>query len=178
MVREQRLQDATLLDVGGGIGVLAHEFLDDGVRSAVLVDGSTAYLTVASEEAASRGTNERLRVLHGDFVEVARDLDAAAVVTLDRVVCCYPDYRALLAAAAAKSHGLLAISYPRDRWFVRLVMGVENLARRLARNAFRTYVHPPQEMDRVLEEAGYRPVRTHEGFVWRVALFAWAGESV
>lgn len=171
LLRESPLQNVTLLDVGGGIGVLAHELLGGEARSAVLVDASTAYLAAANAEAATRGHADRFSVRHGDFVDIAGDLDDADVVTLDRVVCCYPDYRALLAAAAAKSRRLLALSYPRDRWHVRLVIAVENLARRLARNAFRTFVHPPHEMHRVLETAGYRPVREHTGFVWRVMLF-------
>jgi len=177
MVRERPLEHVTLLDVGGGIGVLVHELVGDGVRFAVLVDGSTAYLAMAGEEAASRGNAERLRVLHGDFVEVARDLHAADVVTLDRVVCCYPDYRALLAAAAEKSRNLLVLSYPRDRWFVRFVIALENFGRRLIRDPFRTFVHPPEEMGRVLREAGFAPRRTHDGLVWRVALFTRDGDT-
>jgi hypothetical protein len=57
----------------------------------------------------------------------------AAIVTLDRVVCCYPDYRQLLEQVAESTIDLLALSYPRDRWYVRLGVGAENLLRRLHR---------------------------------------------
>ncbi len=177
MVRERSLEDATLLDVGGGIGVLVHELVGSGARSAVLVDASTAYLAVATAEAASRGIADQVRVLHGDFLEVARDLGGADVVTLDRVVCCYPDYRALLAAAADQSRNLLVLSYPRDRWYVRFVIALENVARRLRRDPFRTFVHPPEEMGRVLRGAGFVLRRTHDGLVWRVALFTRDGDA-
>lgn len=177
MVRELLLEDVTLLDVGGGIGVLVHELVGSEARSAVLVDASSAYLAVATAEAVSRGIADRVRVLHGDFLEVARDLDAADVVTLDRVVCCYPDYRALLAAAARKSRKLLALSYPRDRWYVRLVIALENFARRLRGDPFRTFVHPPEEMGRVLRGAGFAPRRTHDGIVWQVVLFTRDGRA-
>src|SRR3982750_3700676 len=34
----------TLLDVGGGVGVIAHEMLATGTSSAVIVDASSAFL--------------------------------------------------------------------------------------------------------------------------------------
>jgi hypothetical protein len=42
------------------------------------------------------------------------------VVTLDRVVCCYPDAETLLRAAAQRARKLVAFTYPRDRWYVRV----------------------------------------------------------
>jgi hypothetical protein len=53
------------------------------------------------------------------------------VVTLDRVVCCYPDPEALLGAAAAKTRQVLAFTYPRDRWYVRTMFAFGNFWLRL-----------------------------------------------
>jgi magnesium-protoporphyrin O-methyltransferase len=161
----------SLLDVGGGIGIIVHELLARGVGSAVLVDASPAYLEAAEEVAQERGIAGRLRLLHGDFVEVARQVDPADVVTLDRVVCCYPDYRRLLAAAADRCRAALAFSYPSDRWYVRLVTALQNLGRRLARDPFRTFVHPEKDMQRVLAESGLRLRDVTGGLVWRVAVY-------
>lgn len=166
-----------LLDVGGGIGVIAHELLARGVRSALLVDAASAYLETAAAEARNGGYAERLRLLHGDFVNVAPEVAAADVVTLDRVVCCYPDYRRLLAAAADKCGKALALSYPRDRWYVRLVVALLNLGRRLARDPFRAFVHPEKEFQRVLAESGLRLRDMRDGLVWRVALYAREAET-
>lgn len=99
-VRSLGLKDAALPDVGGGIGAIHHELLEDVAREATHVDASSAYLKVATEEARRRGHGERVRFIHADFTDVADDLPKADVVTLDRVVCCYPDYRGLLQAAA------------------------------------------------------------------------------
>src|SRR5262249_33500334 len=90
----------------------------------------------------------------GDFAVVAATLPDADVVTLDRVVCCYPDAEALLAAAARRTRQLLAISYPRDRWYVRLVIFLENWARKIKGNPFRAFVHSPRGMVFVWESAG------------------------
>ncbi len=79
----------TLLDIGGGVGVIQHELLRAGVTEASGVEASAAYLAAAREEAARQGHADRLRLSHGNFVELAPTLPPADVVTLDRVVCTY-----------------------------------------------------------------------------------------
>src|SRR6187551_2694307 len=46
---------ATLLDIGGGVGVLHHELLDRGVSRAWELEPSTAFVQAAAEEAGRRG---------------------------------------------------------------------------------------------------------------------------
>jgi magnesium-protoporphyrin O-methyltransferase len=116
--------------------------------AAVAVEASTAYLAAAAEEAGRRHRSGSISFVHGDFVHVAEQLDVADVVTLDRVVCCYMDYTSLLREAARHAKGSLALSYPRDRWFVRLGVRLENALRRLRSNTFRTFVHPVDDMQR------------------------------
>jgi len=77
----------SLLDVGGGVGVLAHELLANGAQSATLVDASPASLDAARMESEHRATRERLRLIEGDLVEIAADVPSADIVTLDKVVC-------------------------------------------------------------------------------------------
>ena len=43
----------SVLDVGGGIGVLQHELLAAGARTALQVEASSAYVAAASREAES-----------------------------------------------------------------------------------------------------------------------------
>jgi len=86
----------TLLDIGSGIGSLTFGLLERGIIHAVAVDASSAYNAVAREEAARLGRADVMRFVNADFVSVAPELPAATVVTLDRVVCCYPSYEALL----------------------------------------------------------------------------------
>jgi 2-polyprenyl-3-methyl-5-hydroxy-6-metoxy-1,4-benzoquinol methylase len=49
------LREGTLLDIGGGLGILGLELLDAGLSRAVVVEASSAYLAAASEEATRRG---------------------------------------------------------------------------------------------------------------------------
>jgi len=161
----------SLLDVGGGIGVIVHELLEGGVREATLVEAAPAFLAAAEAEAARRGQAERVHFVHGDFVEIADGQPNADTVTLDRVVCCYPDCEGLVAAAASKADRLLVLSYPRDRWFVKAVLGAINLSRWLVRSAFRVFVHPPGRMRELIEAAGFRRESVRDTPFWQVAVF-------
>jgi magnesium-protoporphyrin O-methyltransferase len=161
----------SLLDVGGGIGVIVHELLADGVSEATLVDAAPAYLAAAKAEAARRGHTDRIRFVQGDFVDVAAELPAADAVTLDRVVCCYPDCDALLQSATSRANKLLVLSYPRDRWFVRWMLAAINLSRWVVRSAFRVFVHPPGRMHELIEAAGFRQHSLHDTPFWQVAVF-------
>lgn len=171
-VRQLGLQDATLLDIGGGVGVIYHELLGDVVREATHVDASEAYLEAAREESTRRGHAQRIQFIHADFTEIAGQLAQADVVTLDRVVCCYPDFRLLLRAAANRSRRLLAMTYPRQTWYLRVGLDVVNFLQRLRRNPFRVFLHPIQEMERLLNHEGLRRISVKHLFVWEVAVYA------
>src|SRR3990172_1934980 len=70
-LRSLELKDAALLDIGGGIGAIHHELLDDIARQATHVDASSAYLKAAEEETGRRGHAGRVRFVHADFTDVA-----------------------------------------------------------------------------------------------------------
>ncbi len=140
------LASGTLLDIGTGIGALAFELLDCGVREAAVIDASPAYLEVVRLEAERRHRSGAITVYQGDFVSVASAMPTADIVTLDRVICCYANHKPMLVEALRHARRAFAFSYPRDRWFVRLVTRFENGVRWLRRSAFRTVVHSPDAM--------------------------------
>lgn len=170
-VRSLRLKDATLLDIGGGVGTIHHELLKDTARQATHVDASSAYLNIAREESARLGNNDRVQFIHADFTDVANDLPQADIVTLDRVVCCYPDFRGLLKAAAGHSRRALAMTYPRETWYLRIALRAVNFFQRLRRDSFRVFLHPVAGMDTLLRDAGLERVSLKRLFVWEMALY-------
>jgi magnesium-protoporphyrin O-methyltransferase len=170
-IRSLNLRDAELLDVGGGIGVIHHELLEDIVDHATHVDASSAYLQEAKAEAARRGHDRHVRFIHADFTDVAPDLPKADIVTLDRVVCCYPDFRGLLKAAADHSRRALALTYPRETWYLRIGLRIANFFQRLRRDPFRVFLHPVAEMDALLKREGFERVSLRRLFVWEMALY-------
>ncbi len=156
-----------VLDIGGGIGALALELLTRGATHATLVDASPAYVAAAGEEAGRRGRAEAVRIIHADFLAIEDQLPTADVVTLDRVICCYPAFVPLLEGAMRHSTRWLALSYPRDRWYVRSVVAAGNGIRRVGGTGFRGYVHPAAAMADLIRGGGF--VRRH-----RAGTLAWA----
>lgn len=171
-LRRAGVSGRTVLDIGSGVGALSFELLTAGASNATLADASPAYMAAARAEAAHAGVLDRLELIQGDFVETVRGIPAADIVVLDRVVCCYPAWTPLLAAAMSRGRALLGLTYPRARADVRLVMAIENLRRRLKGDAFRAFVHPPAAMEAALRANGWRLVSRGGTFVWRVDLYA------
>ena len=170
-LKREPLQHATLLDIGAGIGVIHHELLSAGARSATHVDATEANIEAARQETARKGHVGSVEFVQGDFVELASEIPAADVVTLDRVICCYPNMEQLVSASAAKARRLYGAVYPRDAWLNKAWVAVENLARRILGNPFRTFVHPVTAIDDILARNGFNRRSARDTFVWRVAVY-------
>lgn len=170
-VRSLGLKDASLLDVGGGIGTIHHELLKDVASEATHVDASSAYLKVATEEAKRLGHEAQVKFIHADFTDVAENLRQADVVTLDRVVCCYPNFRELLKAAAGRSRRAVALTYPRETWYLRIGLRVINFFQSLGNDPFRVFLHPVHEMESLLNDEGLKKISVRRLFVWEIALY-------
>jgi 2-polyprenyl-3-methyl-5-hydroxy-6-metoxy-1,4-benzoquinol methylase len=167
----QGVRDVTVLDIGGGVGAVQLELLAAGARRVVNADASPAYQTVVRGEAERRGTLDRIEFYLGDFVELAPALPAMDVVTLDRVICCYPDMAALVQTSAAHARSLWGAVFPRERRSVRAVLGLFNLWQRIRRKAFRVYVHPTTRVEQELRAQGLAPLFVGRTFVWQVMVW-------
>ena len=167
---ELGLSHGSLLDIGGGVGALTFELLDRGTTKALVVDASSAYAAAAREEVARTGRMDSATIVQGDLLALAGKLPVADLVTLDRVVCCYPAYEPMLHEVVRHALRGVALSYPRDRWFVRSGMWLEN-ARRARKSGFRTFVHPPAQMQQVIERAGFKLARRRTTLAWTVDVF-------
>jgi magnesium-protoporphyrin O-methyltransferase len=171
MIKEHGVTGATILDIGGGIGVIDHELLRAGAGHAVLVEASPPALRVARDEASRRGSFDRIGFVDGDFVANAASIDRADVVTLDRVICCYPDVDALVRLSADRARSLYGLVLPRDRWFLRFGSRLLNAWYRLRGFGYRSFAHPNARVDALAAEAGLQPRREQNTFVWRVVVY-------
>jgi Methyltransferase domain len=165
------LTSGVLLDIGGGFGALTLDLLDRGMSRAVMVEASSAYLAAAADEAARRGRAAAIQFVHDDFLAVANQLPRSDVVTLDRVVCCYPLYEPLLKEALRHAQRGFAFSYPRDRWYVRIGVWFENTMRSRRGNPFRTFVHPVKSMQRAITHAGFTLESRRTTLAWCADVF-------
>ena len=165
------VQGLTHLDIGGGVGVVAHTLLERGTRLASGVDASPEYVAVAEEDARLRGLESRVRHEIGDFLDRAPHIPPADLVSLDKVLCCYPDMRGLARAAAERATRRLGLVYPVDRWWTRLLLRVPNLWFRLVRNPFRVYVHDSLDVLRTVREAGLERISQTRSGLWWVEVY-------
>jgi magnesium-protoporphyrin O-methyltransferase len=168
-LQREGIEGLTVLELGGGIGEIQLELLKRGARSSLNLELSPAYDAEAQRlirEAGLVGRAERR--LH-DIAVDPDGVEAADIVVLHRVVCCYPDYERLLTAAAGHARRMLVFSHPPRNAASRLLVGAQNLVFRLKRSRFRTFAHPPAAMLAVLERHGLQHAFTHDGFVWHVA---------
>jgi 2-polyprenyl-3-methyl-5-hydroxy-6-metoxy-1,4-benzoquinol methylase len=167
----QRTRDETLLDIGGGVGVISHELLQDGFVQAVQVDASACYIAASEEEAIRRGRRDRLEYHHGDFIDLASRLAPADIVTLDRVICCYPDVERLVADSASKARHLYGLVFPRERWLTRAGVLIANLWFRARGSAFRVYLHPAEVVESVIHRCGFRRTSLTHSVLWQVSTY-------
>jgi magnesium-protoporphyrin O-methyltransferase len=168
---ERGVDGASVLEVGGGIGDIDLELLGRGAERAVVVELSNGYDEEAQSLAAEAGAEARIERRHGDFAEEEASIEPADVVVMHRVVCCYPDPELLVGAAARHARRLLALSVPRDTWWMRLGLGAANVWFRL-RGGIQAYVHPPAEVVGIAEAAGLSTVLDERSTrIWRIAVF-------
>lgn len=170
-IKAAGIDGATVLDIGGGVGVVGFELLAAGADRLTDVDAARAYVAVARREARRRGLEERTTFHHGDFVALADEVEAADVVTLDRVVCCYGDWAALVDRSVARARRLYGLVYPTDRWWTRLSIAIGNVMVRLSRRAYRGYVHSERSIDARIRDAGFELRTHHRGWVWQTVLY-------
>ena len=161
-------ENGTVLDIGCGVGALGLTLLSQGAAHSTFVDVSQDYLQAARDLAEERNVNEQAEFLEADFLHA--DLSPADSVTLDRVVCCYPDAPALLRKAAAHSHTRLIFSYPRPVWWMRLTKRLLNLGMRVWRKAYRFYVHDEDALLAAAESNGHALKEKRSVGVWHIAI--------
>jgi 2-polyprenyl-3-methyl-5-hydroxy-6-metoxy-1,4-benzoquinol methylase len=167
------VHDASILDIGGGIGAIGFELLAAGARCATTVELSDSYEVEAAELAAERGVANRVERRVADIVEDAGAVEPHDVVVMHRVVCCYPDADALVGAAADLTRRRLVLTYPQERRWIGAGLAAINVFLRLRGCGFRTYLHPVARIVGAAEQHGLGlERRVKHGLFWESASLA------
>lgn len=170
-IQQNSISGKTLLDIGGGIGAIQFELFSNGLKRSVNVDASAAYQSVSKAAAVSRGLAGRTEYHFGDFTDLTGSLAKADIVTLDKVICCYPDAEKLLRTSLQKCTGLFGLVYPRTHLFAKIGFRLVNLWFRLRRSEFRTYLHSPQFVDTMIREDGFRQLSRQTTILWQIVVY-------
>jgi magnesium-protoporphyrin O-methyltransferase len=104
-----------------------------------------------------------------DFVNAGADIEAADIVVMNRVICCYPDLPRLAGAAADHARGLLVMSFPKERWWTRVMVWMANVGMGLTRREFRIFLHPMAQILATGEKHGLKLSVDRPGVFWQIA---------
>lgn len=171
-LKEENVEGMTLLDIGGGLGAIQHEMLRAGVHSATDIEASGAFLNAAKGETARRGYAGRVNYQHGNFVDLATDVSPADIVTLDRVICCYPDMQNMVGLSVARAGKFYGLVFPRNDWWMKVWLVIQTFFLRLSRSRFRTFLHPAEAVESLVRGHGFKRRYYRRTFVWQVVLYA------
>ena len=115
------------------------------------------------------GLEDRIERRVTDFAEAGAEVEAADIVVMNRVICCYQDMPKLTGAAADHTRGVLVITFPRDTWWMRLGLVIANFGLRIARRHFRIFLHSPEQILATAAKHGLRIALNRPGVVWQIA---------
>lgn len=167
-IRQRAVADKTLLDIGGGVGAIQFELFKNALHHSVNVDASAAYQTTSKKEAASRGLTEKTDYHFGDFTELAPSLPDADIVTLDKVICCYPNLEKLLRSSLKKTGSVYGLIFPRLNIITKAVFILGNLWFRIRGSQFRTYLHPTEKVNEIIRSHGFKLMDRKNTILWQI----------
>ena len=168
-VKTQGVQGRSVLEVGGGIGAIQIELMRAGASRAMSVELTPTYEAVALELLRDAGMADRVERKVMDFAAAGRELAAADIVIMNRVLCCYPDMARLADAAAEHTGELLVMSFPRRSIWIQTALAMANFMFWMTRRGFHLFLHPPARIVATAERRGLAPVLDQRGVLWTVA---------
>jgi magnesium-protoporphyrin O-methyltransferase len=170
-LKQAGYNDATLLEVGSGVGYMHQVLLEQGAKTAVGIDLAGDMLDEARDWAAEKGLTERTEYIQGDFIELLDQVEVADVTILDKVVCCYPFAELLINSSTAKTTRVYALTYPRKRWFIKLAIEIMAIGLKLIGSDFRAFVHEPADIERWIIKAGFKKDYQAQTFIWLTQVY-------
>ena len=170
-IKAAGLEHAELLEVGCGPGYLHQALLRAGAARAIGVDLSAGMLDLARAAAEAGGLAQRTDYRLGDFVALADRLPDADITILDKVVCCYPDWQALLDRSLAKTRRFYALTYPRDRGLTRLGVSLMGWGLGSMGCCYQPYLHDPKKIQARIVDHGFRMFYSALTFAWHTQVF-------
>ncbi len=162
---------ARVLEIGSGVGHLHQSLLEQGAASAVGIDLAPRMIEEAERWAADRGLADRTRYIEGDFMALVQAVEPADVTVLDKVVCCYPDADGLVHRSLEKTGRVYALTFPRNRWYLRFGAALAGGFMKVVRSDFRPYVHDPVRLEGWVGAAGFRKCYEATTPIWLTQVY-------
>ncbi len=172
-ISENPIKDKEILDLGCGAGGLSIELLKHGAQTSVGLDLSPRMIEAATELARATGFESRAKFQEGNAATV--DLPRSDIIVMDKVLCCYSEWRPLLKNAIGASSVMIGFTIPRDEGITkipfRLALKIANFFQR-RRGGVLFYLHPLDTIDKTLRESGFNRHRKQGSRFWLVFLYS------
>ena len=171
VINNGKTSASTVMEIGCGVGGLLLTMLGKGVDYAIGVDASEGMLEKARQNAAERNFKDKTLFLHGDFVNVERELQPADIVVLDKVLCCDSDPESLIKKSTGKTKYIYALSFPRDHIFARFFIKAGIAITKICPVKFTPFYHEPNDIKRWTEGANFILSYARNTFFWQVQVY-------
>jgi len=166
-------QDKAVLDLGCGAGGLSIELLKRGAQNAVGFDLSPRMIEAATQLALATGFESRAKFQEGNAA--TSELPRSDIVVMDKVLCCYSEWKPLLKNAIEAGRDMIGFIVPRDEGVTklpfRLALRIANYFQR-RRGGVRFYLHPLGTVDKTLRESGFNLRKKQGSRFWLVFLYS------
>jgi len=171
-LQSENIKGLSLLDIGGGVGPIQLSLIANGLSKVTNVDASEGYIAVAKAETDKRNLSEIINYKLADFVAIHQQVEMHDIVTLDKVICCYPFVDELLKTSLSKAKKYYALVYPQANFLSRLAVKIVNLLLKLRGNPFRTFIHSPQLVNVTIINAGFEKIASNKTILsWQIHLY-------
>ena len=172
-ISDNSIKDKTVLDLGCGAGGLSIELLKHGAQDVVGFDLSPRMIEAANELARASGFEGKAKFQEGNAALAG--LPTSDIVVLDKVLCCYSEWRPLLKSGMDASNGMVGFTVPRDEGVAkapfRLGLRIANYFQRRSGGVL-FYLHPLGMIEQTLRDAGFRRLRKQTSRFWLVFLYS------
>ena len=166
-------QDKAVLDLGCGAGGLSIELLKRGAQNAVGFDLSPRMIEAATQLALATGFESRAKFQEGNAATT--ELPRSDIVVMDKVLCCYSEWKPLLKNAIEAGRDMIGFIVPRDEGITklpfRLALRIANYFQR-RRGGILFYLHPLGTVDKTLRESGFNLRKKQGSRFWLVFLYS------
>lgn len=112
-----------------------------------------------------------MKFIYSDFNDCHQDIEKHDIVTLSRVVCCYPDAVSLINNSTIKAKQYYGIIYPSNGLLADMVQTCMNAIFYFKRNPFRVFMHNEKLIDETICNNGFKQVYYGSAFPWRIVLY-------
>ena len=165
------IKDATVLDVGAGVGGAHRDLLRKGASKAYATELSEEMLSAAKEFTAAEGLNGKVEFILGDIVEMNGEIPDVDITIHDKVICCYENADGLLEKTLDKTKNIYGFVMPRNYLIARLGFGFITFISKLLRWDFHPFFHPEQPILDKIENAGFKLKYENQTIIWNVRVY-------